>query len=117
MERHGIRKVVGRRRHTPVPAPTGRARVSRAWLEEVRARWEAARAWRVLWSHLATLPPGERILTACAHCGAVRTPAGGWVRIPDAAREECRTPPRAVLFSHGICPPCLARYYAEYLPA
>lgn len=52
------------------------------------------------------------IIPICSHCRKLRTEVGQWKQLEQYFRERSDT-----LFSHGICPDCLAKVYeTEHLP-
>ena len=50
------------------------------------------------------------ILPICAHCKKIRNDEGYWQEIADYIRKHSEAE-----FSHGICPDCSRKYYAEFL--
>lgn len=48
------------------------------------------------------------ILPICAHCKNIRDDSGGWNRIESYIRDHS-----AARFTHGICPECIKKHYAE----
>ena len=49
-------------------------------------------------------------LPICSVCKKIRNEVGGWVQIEEFIREHSEAE-----FSHGLCPACSQKYYAEYL--
>ena len=85
--------------------------VSESWRREHEAvdrervaRLEAERA-------LEELHTLRGIIPICSHCRQVRTDAGEWQQIEQYVHEHS-----AAQFSHGICPACARKRYADYLP-
>jgi hypothetical protein len=60
---------------------------------------------------LAEVKTLSGLLPICAHCKKVRDDHGYWTQVESylAKRSD-------VLFSHGICPDCLVRFYPDYPP-
>lgn len=49
-------------------------------------------------------------VTVCAHCGTIKNREGQWIRFPGFWRIK-----NYVRLSHGICPTCARRHFADYL--
>lgn len=49
------------------------------------------------------------IVPICSHCKRIRDDAGYWNQV-----ETYLTAHSDALFSHGICPLCMAKLYPEY---
>jgi hypothetical protein len=76
-------------------------RSQRSELRDTVGRLEKAR------ETIATL---EGILCICAHCKRIRDTGDEWVRVESFVEQRS-----GAQFSHGICPDCAARYYADIL--
>ena len=50
----------------------------------------------------------QGLLPICAHCKKVRDDHGYWTRIEDYIAQHSEAD-----FSHGFCPDCIEKYYAE----
>ena len=48
------------------------------------------------------------LLPICAHCKKVRDDQGYWTRIEDYISQHSEAD-----FSHGFCPDCIEKHYAE----
>jgi sigma-B regulation protein RsbU (phosphoserine phosphatase) len=57
--------------------------------------------------HVKTL---RGILPICAHCKKIRDDAGYWSQVETYVRNHSEAE-----FSHGICPSCVAKLYAELM--
>jgi len=51
------------------------------------------------------------ILPICSHCKKVRNDAGYWQQVEVYVRDHSHAQ-----FSHGICPECLGKHYADAEP-
>ncbi|MBU1695002.1 MAG: PAS domain-containing protein [Verrucomicrobia bacterium] len=51
----------------------------------------------------------EGILPICSHCKRIRNAAGEWEEVESYVKERTDAD-----FTHGICPVCVEKYYAEY---
>lgn len=58
---------------------------------------------------LRTIDMLHRILPICAHCKKIRNDRGEWEAVEGYLNKQLGTD-----FSHGICPACIKRYYAEF---
>jgi len=52
----------------------------------------------------------EGIIPICMHCKKIRDDKDYWRQIEDYISDHSEA-----LFSHGICPECLQKYYSDYL--
>lgn len=57
---------------------------------------------------LARIKRLEGIIPICMHCKSIRCDDDSWQQIVDYISEHTDA-----LFSHGICPPCLAEHYHD----
>jgi len=48
------------------------------------------------------------LLPICSHCKKIRNDTGYWEQIEDYIRSHSEA-----VFSHGICPDCLKKYYSD----
>lgn len=53
----------------------------------------------------------ESILPICSHCKKIRDEEDQWHQIEHYIAEHSDT-----AFSHGVCPDCARKYYAEFIP-
>lgn len=51
------------------------------------------------------------ILPICMHCHRIRTDEQSWQRLEKYIQQHSEA-----TFSHGLCPDCLRKHYAQYLP-
>lgn len=58
---------------------------------------------------LRTIDMLQRILPICAHCKRIRNDSGEWEAVEGYLNKQLGTD-----FSHGICPACIKKYYAEF---
>src|SRR5579862_3733104 len=50
----------------------------------------------------------RRILPICSYCKKIRTEVGSWVEVENYVRKHSEAE-----FSHGICPNCVRKHYAD----
>jgi GAF domain-containing protein len=51
----------------------------------------------------------EKLLPICSHCKSIRNNDGAWLRVDTYIAMQTDT-----MFSHGICPDCIKKFYPEY---
>jgi hypothetical protein len=73
-----------------------------------RQRRELRETVAGLRSAQATIATLEGVLPICAHCKRIRDKGEVWVSVETYVEKRS-----AAQFSHGICPDCMARYYAD----
>ncbi len=78
-------------------------------LELKQARDNQASLISELQQALSDVKRLKGLLPICAHCKKVRNDTGYWQQVETyiESRSEAQ-------FSHGICPDCIQKYYAEY---
>lgn len=78
-----------------------RQRGARLWAAERRVRASLEQT-------LAELKQLRGIIPICAHCREVRTELGDWEELESYVRSHTDAQ-----FSHGVCPSCAAKHYAD----
>jgi hypothetical protein len=70
----------------------------------------AVLAWRHLQAteHISTL---QDLLPMCASCKKIRDDKGYWSQVEQYIEAHTKT-----IFSHGICPECMLKWYPEFYP-
>lgn len=69
---------------------------------------ELSLAWESERSAQEALRMLRGIIPICAHCKSVRSELGGWQQIEQYVSEHSTAD-----FSHGICPDCVQKHYAD----
>lgn len=87
---------------------TGRLVVLRDITEHKRTEEERERLVQELQSALVEVRTLSGLLPICANCKKIRDDQGYWHHV-----EEYVTEHSDAVFSHGICPDCASKYYAE----
>jgi len=100
----------------PVLGPDGAVASAMCSSKEItdRRRMEGELRERLfeLEAALAHVKQLQGIIPICAHCHSVRLGPESWQRLEAYVADHSEAQ-----FSHGICPPCLARHYPEGGPA
>jgi hypothetical protein len=94
---------------TPPAVPEWIAASNRALA--VAAIWTTAvLAWRHLQAteHIGVL---QDLLPMCASCKKIRDDKGYWSQVEHYIEAHTKT-----IFSHGICPECMLKWYPEFYP-
>ncbi len=81
----------------------------RTHLELKQAHDNQARLIEELQQALADVKRLKGLLPICAHCKKVRNDTGYWQQVETYIESHSEAQ-----FSHGICPDCVQKYYAEY---
>jgi len=71
---------------------------------------ELERVNKELKNALETIKTLGGLLPICSHCKKIRNDDGYWEQIETYIRQHSD-----VKFTHGICPDCVSRYYADYM--
>lgn len=76
----------------------------------INAETEQTKLIASLQAALAEIKTLQGIIPICAHCGQIRDEHESWKRM-----EEYISSHSEAKFSHGVCPDCAKKYYAEFL--
>jgi hypothetical protein len=77
--------------------------------ERCRAERQLQQAVEELREALANVKSLRGLLPICAHCKMIRDDKGYWHQVEKYVKEHTEAD-----FSHGMCPACCRKYYAEY---
>jgi hypothetical protein len=94
--------------HTPRELTVRQREALAALARQVITQIELRRTSRTLAEVVSTLKTLHGILPICAHCKGIRDDKGSWRRLEEYVRAHTE-----VEFSHGICPNCVQKHYAD----
>jgi PAS domain S-box-containing protein len=78
-------------------------------VEELRDLTEVLQHQNLVKELQAQVRTLEGLLPICSHCKRIRNAAGEWEEVEVYVKERTEAD-----FTHGICPACVEKYYAEY---
>ncbi|MCE5271806.1 hypothetical protein LLH00_11045 [bacterium] len=91
-------------------SPAGRLYILRNITEQKQREREKERMIAALEKSLSEIKRLQGLLPICMHCKKVRNDKGYWEHVELYVSEHSEA-----VFSHGVCPDCLEKFYGQYL--